>query len=248
VGAGVGLAVDNARLYRDARRLAVLEERERIGMDLHDGIIQSIYAVGLNLESARLLFDDSAEKAKELIPQAIDALNATIRDIRNYILDLQPSRIPTGDLAKALGRLVREFRANTLAETDLQLEAAALVRLTPDVSTSLFLIAQEALANVAKHARASRAWVSLRMIGGEVCLQIIDNGSGFDAEHASRVLGHGMSNMASRARQIDGSLEVVSEPGEGTTLTVRLPGTSAGIPLPVGSKAEEGSSTVDSSL
>jgi two-component system sensor histidine kinase DevS len=248
VGAGVGVAVDNARLYRDARRLAVLEERERIGMDLHDGIIQSIYAVGLNLESARLLFDDSADKAMELIPQAIDALNATIRDIRNYILDLQPSRIPTGDLAKALGRLVREFRANTLSETDLQLEAAALVRLAPEVSTSLFMIAQEALANVAKHARASRAWVSLRMIGGEVCLQIIDNGGGFDAEHASRVLGHGMSNMAARARQIDGELEVVSEPGEGTTLTVRLPGESGNMPLPVGSQTEEGSSSLDSSL
>ena len=248
VGAGVGVAVDNARLYRDARRLAVLEERERIGMDLHDGIIQSIYAVGLNLESARLLFDDSTEKAKELIPQAIDALNATIRDIRNYILDLQPSRIPTGDLAKALARLVREFRANTLSETDLQLEAAALVRLTPEVSTSLFLIAQEALANVAKHARASRAWVSLRMIGGEVCLQIIDNGSGFEVEHASRVLGHGMSNMAARARQIDGTLEVVSEPGEGTTLTVRLPESRADLPIPVGSKSDAAGPTLDSPL
>ncbi len=234
VGAGVGIAVDNARLYRDARRLAVLEERERIGMDLHDGIIQSIFAVGLNLESSRLLFDDSVEKGKELIAQAIDALNATIRDIRNYILDLQPSRIPTGDLAKALARLVREFRANTLVETDLQLEAAALVRLTPESSTSLFLIAQEALANVAKHAHSSRAWVSLRMIGGEVCLQIIDNGGGFEVEHAQRVLGHGMSNMAARVRQIDGTFEVVSEPGEGTTLTVRLPEARHELPLQVG--------------
>ncbi|MCJ7513877.1 MAG: GAF domain-containing sensor histidine kinase, partial [Anaerolineales bacterium] len=247
VGAGVGVAADNARLYRDARRLAVLEERERIGMDLHDGIIQSIYAVGLNLESARLLFDGSAEKAKEMIPQAIDALNATIRDIRNYILDLQPSRIPTGDLAKALARLVREFRANTLSETDLQLEAAALVRLTPEVSTSLFMIAQEALANVAKHARASRAWVSLRMIGGGVCLQIIDNGLGFDAEHSQQVLGHGMSNMASRARHIDGALEVVSEPGEGTTLTVRLPEPGPDLSVPVGTRSADQGPSFDPS-
>jgi len=204
VGAGVGVAVDNARLSRDARRLAVLEERERIGMDLHDGIIQSIYAVGLNLESARLLFDDSAEKAKELIPQAIDALNATIRDIRNYILDLQPSRIPTGDLAKALGRLVREFRANTLSETDLQLEAAALGAADAgDFGVALLDCAGSVGQFVAKHARASRAWVSLRMIGGEVCLQIIDNGRGFDAEHASRVLGtrnvqHGLPRPSDR--------------------------------------------------
>ena len=231
VGAGVGVAVDSARLHRNARRLAVLEERERIGMDLHDGIIQAIYAVGLNLESSRMLFDTNVAQGKERIAQAIDSLNDTIRDIRNFILDLQPSRIPSGDLAKALGRLVREFRANTLAETDLQLEAAALVRLNQENSTTLFLIAQEALANVAKHSRATRTWVSLRMIGGEVCLQIIDNGRGYDAEKAQRLLGHGLSNMRERAHQIDGTFSVASEPGEGTTITVRLPGD---LPVPSG--------------
>jgi len=108
VGAGVGIAVENARLYRRARRVAVLEERERIGMDLHDGIIQSIYAIGLGMEYARLAFDDKAPEAAGRIEQAIDGLNKVIRDIRTYILDLQPSRIRTDDLPEALARFTTQ--------------------------------------------------------------------------------------------------------------------------------------------
>jgi two-component system, NarL family, sensor histidine kinase DevS len=222
VGAGVGIATENARLNRHARRVAVLEERERIGMDLHDGIIQSIYAVGLTVETTRIHFKESYEKGSERLEHAIAGLNAVIRDIRNYILDLQPSRIPTTDLAAAMSRLVREFKANTLADADLQLEATALAQLGRDSSAALFLITQEALANVAKHAHATRVWVSLRRVGQDVWLQIIDNGRGFDPDHVGGTLGHGLSNMQERARQIGSSFDSASSPGEGTTITVRL--------------------------
>jgi len=224
MGAGVGVAVENARLYRQARRLAVLEERERIGMDLHDGIIQSIYAVGLTLDYTRLLMRESAEKAGVRLEQAIDGLNAIIRDIRSYILDLQPSRISTDNLVEALTRLVREFKANTLVEADLQIESAALLDLGREERTALFLITQEALANTAKHAQASRVLVSLRPGSHGIMLQIIDNGRGFAAESSAGPLGHGLSNMRGRARNVGGSLSVVSSPGEGTTVTVGLPG------------------------
>jgi two-component system sensor histidine kinase DevS len=223
MGAGVGVDVENARLYRQARRLAVLEERERIGMDLHDGIIQSIYAVGLTLDYTRLLMRDSAEKADERLEQAIDGLNAIIRDIRSYILDLQPSRISTDDLVEALTRLVREFKANTLVEADLQIESGALLDLGRQERTALFLITQEALANTAKHAQASRVLVSLRPGDNAVILQIIDNGRGFVTEPSAGPLGHGLSNMRERARSVGGGLTVVASPGEGTTVTVRLP-------------------------
>lgn len=223
MGAGVGVAVENARLYRQARRLAVLEERERIGMDLHDGIIQSIYAVGLTLDYTRLLMRESAEKAGTRLEQAIDGLNAIIRDIRSYILDLQPSRISTDNLVEALTRLVREFKANTLVDADLQIESVALLDLGREERTALFLITQEALANTAKHAQASRVLVSLRPGSHGIMLQIIDNGRGFASESSAGPLGHGLSNMRGRARSVGGSLSVVSSPGEGTTVTVGLP-------------------------
>jgi len=224
VGAGVGIAVENARLYRRARRVAVLEERERIGMDLHDGIIQSIYAIGLGMEYTRLSYEDKVPEASSRMEQAIGGLNKVIRDIRNYILDLQPSRIRTDDLPEALGRLVREFKANTLIEVELKVDEDALEYIQDQPAEVLFHIAQEALANTAKHARASRVVVSLRQSSeSELILQIIDNGHGFEVETQPGLLGHGLSNMHERARQLGGELELVSSPGEGTTITVRIP-------------------------
>ncbi len=109
-------------------------------------------------------------------------------------------------------------------DADLQVEPAALLDLGREERTALFLITQEALANTAKHAQASRVFVSLRPGSTAVMLQIIDNGRGFEAEPSSGPLGHGLSNMRERARSVGGSLTVVSSPGEGTTVTVRLPG------------------------
>ncbi len=200
MGAGVGVNIENARLYRQARRLAVLEERERIGMDLHDGIIQSIYAVGLTLDYTRLLMRNSAEKAGARLEQAIDGLNAIIRDIRSYILDLQPSRISTDDLVEALTRLVREFKANTLVEADLQIESGSLHDLGRQERTALFLITQEALANTAKHAQASRVLVSLRSVGNAVILR-------------SSTTGVASSPDPRRALSDTGSPTCVSAPG-----------------------------------
>src|SRR5512143_3391882 len=112
-------AIQNSRLHENARRLAVLEERERIGMDLHDGIIQSIYGVGLGLEQARLLTEADPVQARARIADANRDLNATIRDIRTYILDLSPRQLGDENLMTGLKRLVAEYRANTLAKVML---------------------------------------------------------------------------------------------------------------------------------
>lgn len=224
VGAGVGIAVENARLYRQARRVAVLEERERIGMDLHDGVIQSIYAVGLMLDNIRFSMAEDYDEATRLLDEAISGLNETIRDIRTYILDLQPSRIATEDFEEALGRLVSEFRANTLVETELIMDPEALALVENHRSAELFHIAQEALANTAKHAQATRVLVSLRCLDQtSLTFQVIDNGRGFAQDIQPSVLGHGLSNMAERTRGIGGEFEIVSQPDEGTTVTIRIP-------------------------
>lgn len=220
VGAGVGLAVMVTRLNRQARRLAILEERERIAMDLHDGSIQSIYAVGLKLDYVRMMIEEAPEEAEESLSEALQGLDAVIRDIRAYILDLQPSRIRMSDLREGLLLLIREFKANSLVDAELQVEEEAIVDLDQDVATALFLIAQEALSNVAKHARARKVWVSIRQMDDQVSLQVIDNGVGFDNEEKPGSLGHGLNNMTERARQVGGEFEVLSSPGEGTTITI----------------------------
>ncbi|TFH37812.1 MAG: GAF domain-containing protein [Anaerolineales bacterium] len=228
VGAGVGVAVENGRLYRQAHRVAVLEERERIGMDLHDGIIQSIYAIGLTLDYTRLMVSDALPEAAERLEQTIGGLNSVIRDLRSYILDLQPAWIKSDNLKGALSRLIREFRANTLVDADLKLEDQAEAYFSDQRANDLFLITQEALANTAKHAKATRVLVSLRFTAEDsVTLQVIDNGKGFEAEVQTELIGHGLSNMGERASSLGGQLDIVSSPGEGTTVTVRIP-----VPLP----------------
>ena len=223
LSAGMGIAIENSRLYQQARRIAVLEERERIGMDLHDGVIQSIYAVGLMLDYTKLLIEKDPENATLRLQESIDALNSTIRDIRSYILDLQPIRIPSSDLLPALERLVREFKANTLIETAMDIQASAFQHLKPSVVNNFFLIAQEALANVAKHAHATRVTLAIRELDGEIEMCVEDNGRGFEISSETGVLGHGLSNMLSRAQSAGGELVVNSNRSKGTTVTARFP-------------------------
>src|SRR5688500_1059069 len=112
-------AIQNARLHENTHRLAVLEERERIGMDLHDGIIQSIYGVGLSLESALHSFEDDPQDAKARGQHGVEGLNHAIRGLGGYILDLRPGQMGTEGLMSGLNRLITEFRVNTLPTVQL---------------------------------------------------------------------------------------------------------------------------------
>jgi two-component system sensor histidine kinase DevS len=224
IGAWAGTAIENARVHRQARRLAVLEERERIGMDLHDGIIQSIYGVGLALEYARMAIDEDPNLARSKISQSIDALNDAIRDLRAYILDLNPRQLHSDEtLKQGLQRLLAEFRANTLAEANLITSDEELTKLPREHALALFHICQEALANVAKHAQARRAEVHLWATDERALLEVTDNGIGFDIRKKDATLGHGLSNMGHRARKVGGDVEISSRPMGGTTVLAWVP-------------------------
>jgi len=223
VGNWAGLAIENSRLHTDARRLAVLEERERIGMDMHDGVIQSIFGVGLGLENVRHLVDEDPEKAKDGIKQAIDGLNQAIRDLRTYILDLRPRQLGEENLLVGLRRLITEYRVNTLSEAMLTGNESDIVNIGQDHALILFHIAQEALANTAKHARAKRVSVNIWTTPERVIMEIEDNGRGFDLDKMSMTLGHGLSNMHTRIRNAGGEVEITSAPGEGTMVLAWLP-------------------------
>ena len=223
IGSWAAITIENARLHRQARRLAVLEERERIGMDLHDGIIQSIYGVGLALDYARMALEDDPKQARLKIEQSIEALNSTIRDIRSYILDLRPRQFHGQDLMQGLRRLVDEFRANADAEATLAGPEDGLTDFPAPNATALFHICQEALANVAKHSTARRVDVRMWAVKERVLLEVADDGEGFDLRKMSVTLGHGLSNMHTRARKVGGDVEITSYPGEGTTVLAWVP-------------------------
>jgi two-component system sensor histidine kinase DevS len=220
------LAIENARLHQNARRLAVLEERERIGMDLHDGIIQSIFGVGLSLENISHLVKENPRKAQEGIKHTIDDLNQTIRDLRAYILDLRPRQLNGEGLMDGLRRLITEYRAHTLAEAVLTGPKESLDDMPQSHALAMFHICQEALANAAKHAAAKRVEVSVWVTSDRVLMEIKDNGRGFEVEKMNSSLGHGLANMQTRARNVGGEVDISSARNEGTTVLAWVPRSS----------------------
>ncbi|MCB0102824.1 MAG: GAF domain-containing protein [Anaerolineales bacterium] len=223
VGAWAGVSIENARLHVNARRFAVLEERDRIGMDLHDGIIQSIYGIGLGLEGTKHLVDEDPTQAKEKINHAIDGLNQAIRDLRAYILDLRPRQLGNDGLISGFKRLIAEYRANTFSEVHFMPPESELKELTQVQALALFHICQEALANAAKHAKAKKVQVSLWTTEDRVLMEIHDDGKGFEIEEMSTFIGHGLANMQTRARSSGGDVEISSAFGNGTTIFVWVP-------------------------
>ncbi|MGD0878376.1 MAG: GAF domain-containing sensor histidine kinase [Anaerolineales bacterium] len=225
IASGAGTAIENARLHSNVRRVTILEERERIGMDLHDGIIQSIYGVGLALENARAVLREDPESADNRLVKAMDDLNRTIRDIRTYILDLRPRQLRDESLIEGLGRLVAEFRQNTKLEVILAGPKEPLTDLQPVNAMALFHICQEAMANIAKHANASKVTIDLWSTSDRALLEIHDNGDGFNLEKASKTVGHGLANMQTRVANVGGDLDIITAPKEGTTILAWVPRT-----------------------
>jgi len=217
--------VETERQLDDAARTrAVAADRERIGRELHDGIIQSLYGAGLTLEDAALTIDEDAARARQKIASAIDALNRTIRDIRAYILDLRAEATPT-DWTTRLADIVRLFRVQTLIDAELKIEGAPRKSLDKTRCSELLAIVREALINARKHARASHVEIRVRYHPTELELAVSDNGVGFAPETMLRDLGarQGLRNMRERAHLIGGRLEIDSALGRGATIRVLVP-------------------------
>jgi signal transduction histidine kinase len=219
--ANAAVAVENSRLQEKMRSLAVLQERERIGMDLHDGIIQSIYAVALGLEATSEDVTDRPADARTGIDRAIERLNDVITDVRSYIFKLGADR-SAHDLVAALANLAKEFKINSLVETSVDV-AGDLPQLEPDQQEAIYHVAQEALANARRHARASAVTVSLRPQNGFVRLRVTDNGEGFDPSAETSETHRGMRNMMARAKAVDGTVRIESEPRQGTMVELNVP-------------------------
>jgi two-component system sensor histidine kinase DevS len=204
--------------------MAILEERERIGMDLHDGIIQSIYGVGLGLDYARLSLKADPETAHRKISDGLEGLNQVICDLRAYISDLRPRQLHEDEpLQTGLARLIEEFQINAKAKTILNTPSNGLANLNQKNAVALFHICQESLANAAKHAQAKTVEVELWETDEQVLIKISDDGRGFDVLRSSRDIGHGLSNMHRRARKIGGDVKISSTLKAGTTVLAWVP-------------------------
>ena len=220
-----GIAIDNARLHAQAGRMAVAEERDRIGRDLHDGIIQSLYAVGLSLEDVPELMEESPDEAADRVDGAIESINLAIRDIRNFIYGLRPESVDGTQVVAGLAALAEEVRHGGLLDVAVDLDPAADPGLDPENGAELLNLVREALSNAVRHSRALR--IALTLAGGDVTstLVIADDGVGFDPTAQVGAGHHGLANMRARATAIGGRLDIRTAPGAGTRVIVELPRT-----------------------
>jgi signal transduction histidine kinase len=201
-----------------------LEEKIRLGRDLHDGIIQSLYAAGLTIESARSLAKTDPAEADRRLEQTRQNLNHAIRDLRHYITGLSSDNVRQTTFTEALDALVAEFSAARDVRFDLKIDDAATAQLSPGQSADALQIAREAISNAVRHGAASQMTIRLHPGDGAICLLVQDNGRGFDAAHRARDgAGHGLSNMQARAERLGGSLRLESAPAAGTRIVLTLP-------------------------
>jgi signal transduction histidine kinase len=221
LAAQAAIAIENARLYQQLEQVSVREERQRIGMDLHDGVIQSLYGVSLQLEDAGQRLGAEPEASRKVLDRAVDRLNASIADLRNYVLGLRPVRGSDRPLTESLPTLAAQARTNALLDVDVSVAPEAAAALDGVAREAAFFIAADALGNVQRHARARRASVRLFLENSTVVLEVGDDGVGFD--HERSVDGHGLRNMRERAFSAGGRLSVQTSPGRGSRVRFEMP-------------------------
>ena len=199
----------------ESRLSKLLEDRTRIGRDLHDCVLQSLYAIGLNIETAQRTRSDQRVEAKEVDNRMIQQINQLIHEVRGMIRELESGSVQEFDLSSELFALCTTYEQTGRLHVKLDLQQSAIDVLTNEEEREILNIAREALSNCARHAHATRAVVSIRMREAKIRVSIHDNGIGFSTA-VGQPRGYGLANMEARAKRLGGALRVQSKTGEGT--------------------------------
>jgi signal transduction histidine kinase len=213
------VALEYARTQADLKRLLVMDDRERIAKELHDGVIQSLFAVGMGLQGTAMLTQD--EQLTGRIEGAVTELDHVIRDLRNYIFGLRPGILADRQLGQALRDLAEDVGAKNGVTIVVDVDERVAAELASS-ATDVIQFAREALSNVSRHAEAATCRVSLRHLGEDLIMEIDDDGVGFDPSSA-RGSGNGLKNLEDRAAALGGKLNIDSTRGEGTAVRVTIP-------------------------
>lgn len=214
------LALEHARLVDQTRRLAALEERQRIARDLHDSVTQSLFSLRLAAEAAGATLATDPQATAQMLQTVQELAGNALAEMRALIFELRPGALHEAGLAAAIERFVGAFRARTGLQVTLDLDQR---RSPPVVEEALYRIASEALHNIGKHARARQVAITLRRRPTSVCLVVQDDGIGFDPTHPVAGDHMGQRTMQERAAALGGSCVVQSAPGAGTRVVVEIP-------------------------
>lgn len=217
LASAAAVAIENARLHQRVRELAVLKDRERIARDLHDTVIQRLFATGMSLQGLARLSADL--EVGDRIQQAVDDLDETIRDIRGVIFALQAHERGEQSLRVAVLTLAADAAESLGFEPRVHFDGPVDSVVEAPVAEQLLAILRELLTNVAKHARASVVDVYLR-ISSDVSLLVVDNGVGYQRDRRG---GQGLPNLRERARALGGAFDIHAGEERGTVSEVRVP-------------------------
>jgi len=216
-----GVAIENARLYEQARHLAILDERQRLGRELHDSVTQSLYGISLYAQAAAgKISSNQIDQARQYLEDIQNTAQESLADMRLLIYELRPPILDREGLISALqSRLISvEDRAGIKSSIKNNLTN----RLSPDIEEGLYQIAREALNNTIKHAHAKNVLINIQQGPSIISMQISDDGTGFDPETAIREGCLGLSAIQERARSQGWQFHIESSPGNGTRITVEI--------------------------
>ncbi len=213
-----GVAIDNARLHSRVAELVLVEERDRIARDLHDTVIQRLFAIGLSLQGVASM--SMSSEVSDRLEEAVDELDTTVREIRSAIFELHSTRVGQSSLRRAATELVVESARSLGFEPSLYCEGP-LDQIDRSLAENLLAVQREALSNVARHASASSAEVTILLSDGWLTLVVTDDGVGPGEVPVAG--GRGLINMKERARQLNGDVELGPRDGGGAVLTWRVP-------------------------
>ena len=218
LAAGAAVAIENARLHARVAELAQLEDRDRIARDLHDTVIQRLFAVGLSLQGSVRLSLDPMVSAR--LDSAVDEVDITIREIRTAIFELHPPQLPGRSARQATIAICVEAACTLGFEPAVHFDGPVDAAVGDGIAHHLLAVQREALSNVAKHASARTIDLTLETHGGTVSLTIEDDGVGL-GDHDGR--GDGLANMETRARELCGEFSIANRPGGGTVFRWSVP-------------------------
>ncbi len=217
------IALENSHAYAQARRLAVLEDRERIAMDLHDTTLQEIFAARLRIELAADKVTEDPGEAREILLGLVDRLEKVNRSIRSYISTLSvAASVERYRLDLVLQTAVRQIDTGLGSTTVVEVEPHDYPELEPELAEQIILIVREALANAHLHAGASKVTLHVDRNADTILVSVEDDGRGFEPRTAAKPGHFGLHNMYERASRIGGRLQIVSAPGEGARVELSV--------------------------
>jgi signal transduction histidine kinase len=214
-----GIAIESTRLHERVRMLSVLDDRERIGRDLHDRVVQRLFALGMGLQATKRL--PELDLVRERVDRAIDDVDATITEIRTTIFELGDSSL-SGGVRQSVLALTHELAPSLGARPEVSFAGPVDNSVPQHVADHLLAVVRESLTNAAKHADASHFIVRLG-VGDELVLEVIDDGVGMDPSVLDEDHGLGLANLRNRAEKLQGTLDIQPADGGGTKIIWRVP-------------------------